>query len=109
MKFLSLLCIFLFAGLWGFCIKKLLPNEIADGNNNKFDERESRILLEVFSNTLVWVVYALLFSLLIKITGLADFNKMLFVNYQEIGYLIIILALFLTNYFYIKRKYTVKG
>ncbi|GGB03591.1 hypothetical protein ERX37_01285 [Macrococcus hajekii] len=109
MKTLGFISIIIFTGAWGFLTKKFLPNDMIDGNNNKFDERETKILLEVASNTLVWIVYALLFSILSKLVGLSNLDKMRFPHYPEIYFIILIGILFLFNLFYVRNKYSVKG
>lgn len=80
-----------------------------EGTSKKYDERETKILLEVFSNTFIWIVYAMLLSLILKLTGLADLNRGWFPELQEIFYIILSILIFTFNYFYIKTKYTVKG
>ncbi|WP_414052483.1 hypothetical protein [Macrococcus animalis] len=109
MKLIGLVCILIFAGLWGFGIKKILPNDMIDGNNNKIDERTSKILLEVFSNTLVWVVYALLLNIILKLFKLGNPEKTMFPDYPEVFYLVLILVIFLMNLLYTKSKYSAKG
>lgn len=109
MKVLGFICIFLFAGLWGFVIKKVLPKDMIEGNNNKIDERSSRILLEVFSNTLVWVVYALLISIILKLFKLGNPDKAILPEFPEVSYLLIIIVIFFMNLLYTKNKYSAKG
>lgn len=100
------LLVFLFACIWGFVTKIYLPKEINDSTNKNFDERQSKILLEVFSNTLVWTVYALILAILLRLTGLSDNRKLWFSDYPEVGYILIIIVLFVINLFYIRNKYS---
>ncbi|MHA6726365.1 hypothetical protein D6861_010435 [Macrococcoides caseolyticum] len=109
MNIIGLAIVTIFIFIWTFITKKFLPNEMTDGNNKKYDERETKILLEVFSNTFVWLVYAMLLSLILKLAGLSDFDKAWFPKMPEIYYIIISIFIFTFNYFYIKTKYTVKG
>ncbi|MEK4758612.1 hypothetical protein CW676_11775 [Macrococcoides caseolyticum] len=109
MNIIGLIIVTIFVFIWTFITKKFLPNELVEGNNKKFDERETKILLEVFSNTFVWLVYAMLLSLILKLSGLSNFDKAWFPNMPEIYYIILTICIFTFNYFYIKTKYTVKG
>lgn len=109
MKILGLIAVAIFIFIWTYVIKKYLPKEMSEGDNKKFDERESEILLEVFSNTLIWIVYALLLGIILKMFNLAHPEKMILPNYPEVGYLIFIIIIFLMNLLYTKNKYSAKG
>ncbi|MGK0554356.1 hypothetical protein [Macrococcus capreoli] len=109
MKIIGLICVFVFASLWGIGIKMLLPKDMIEGNNSKIDERTSKILLEVFSNTLVWVVYALLMSIILKIFNLGNPERAIIPNYPEVSYLLIIIVIFIMSLLYTKNKYSAKG
>ncbi|ULG72219.1 hypothetical protein [Macrococcus brunensis] len=109
MKILSFIIIFIFAAGWGYFTKIFLPKDINDGISKKYDERQTKILLEVFSNTLVWLIYAFLLSILLKLVGISNIEKMWFFHYPEIFYIILAIVLFLFNLIYTKKKYSAEG
>lgn len=109
MNIFGLICIFIFSVLWTFITKKYLPKDIIEGTNKKIDERQTKIILEAFSYTLVWTVYALILAIILKLFGIGHPEKRIFPEYPEVSYLIIIIIMLLFSFVYTKYKYSAKG
>lgn len=99
-----------FGFIWNTIINWFLPTILSDVRNKKYDERQSKMFVEVFAKTLVWTIFSLICVILFKFMGVTNEHKnvftLFFSNYPEIHYLIIIGGLLVIFYFHTKKKYS---
>lgn len=111
MKFIIMLLVFfLFGFFWVALTNKYLPTVLSDVNNKKYDERQTKMFVEIFAKTLVWVIYSNIIGLLLKIFGNTDLDRNIltrtFKHYPEGSNLVIIAILLLIFYYHTKKKYS---
>lgn len=111
MKVTSIIIIFLFSVLWTWLTHNLLPSNISNINGRKskrYDEREKIVFAEVLAKSFVGIIYFVLFALLLRIVGVTDDSRNLLLKFPEASIIVVALLFLVTNYFFVKRKYTVK-
>lgn len=68
------------------------------------------MFIEILAKSFIWIIYSMLFSLLLKFTGLTpNIEKTWFSQYLEAFFIIVALILVIYNYFSTNKKYTSKG
>lgn len=112
MKILAYIGFFIFSVSWSIVTTALLPAESVDGrkkDDTKYDERQRRMFLEIFARTFVWVVYAMLSSVFLRLFGIykkVSESLFIFKDYPELLYILLGLLFLVMNYFSVKKKYT---
>ncbi|PNZ77860.1 hypothetical protein CD111_03615 [Mammaliicoccus stepanovicii] len=111
LKLIFFIAIILFSIIWTISTNKFLPREVIDNNqsHNQYDERQSKIIIEVLARSFVWMVQACLLFLVFRIFGFWDMKNSLINSYPEVIFLTIALIQLIFNYFSVSKKYSVKG
>lgn len=94
--------------LWSFITTKYLPSSVTGvkQKNKHIDERQVRMYHEIFSRTLINMVYFLLVTLFIRLFY-SNQPKFEFISkYPEIIILVALFIFIFINYRSVKRKYT---
>lgn len=111
-EFNSFYYYFNFSCLWTAITNKYLPSETLDkkGQQDRYDERQRKMFIEILAKSFIWIVYCMLFTLVLKFTGLSpSIEGSWFSQYPEIFFIIVALFLMLFNYYTTNKKYTSKG
>ncbi|GEP83593.1 membrane protein [Staphylococcus piscifermentans] len=111
MKVTSIIIVVLFSFIWSWLTRNLLPSNISDVKGRKskrYDEREKIMFAEVFAKSFVGIIYFVLFALLLRIIGISEDSRNLFLKFPEATIIVVALLLLVVNYFLVKRKYTVR-
>lgn len=104
-----IITIIAFFFMWRGIHRFFLPSEIVDvKNESNYDERQSKIFMEVFAKSFVGLVFVLSISFIFRTSGLVDANRSLIGKYPEGVFLVITLVMVVLSYFSIKQKYTSK-
>ena len=112
MKLIPFIVILIFSCLWTAITNKFLPSETLDKKSQQdiYDERQRKMFIEILAKSFIWIIYCMLFSLLLKFTGLTpNIEKSWFSQYPEVFFIIVALILVIYNYFSTNKKYTSKG
>lgn len=112
MNWIPFIVILIFSILWTFITNKFLPSETLDkkSQQDRYDERQRKIFIEVLAKSFIWIIYSMLFLSLLKFTRLfKTVEESWFSQYPEIFFIIIGLFLMVFNYFTTNKKYTSKG
>ncbi|MBF0812424.1 hypothetical protein IR133_01735 [Staphylococcus saprophyticus] len=108
MNFIFFIGILVFSCFWTWLTNKFLPAETLDKNKSqsRYDERQSKMFIEILAKSFIWLIYSLLFLLLLRVFGWFDVEGALISTYPEIIFILIGLFLLVFNYFMTKKKYT---
>ncbi|MEB5782297.1 hypothetical protein MXL20_00200 [Staphylococcus pseudoxylosus] len=108
MNFIFFIGVLVFSCFWTWFTNKFLPAETLDKNKSqsRYDERQSKMFIEILSKSFIWLIYSLLFLLLLRIFGWFEVEGALTSTYPEIIFILIGLFLLVFNYFMTKKKYT---
>lgn len=112
MNLIPFIIILIFSCLWTAITNKYLPSETLDkkGQQDRYDERQRKMFIEILAKSFIWIVYCMLFTLVLKFTVLSPrIEGSWFSQYPEIFFIIIALFLMLFNYYTTNKKYTSKG
>lgn len=110
MNILLLVVVFIFSWIWTVITNKFLPKETLDQpkGRSKYDERQSKMFIEILAKSFIWLMYSLMFSVIISTFGWFDKEKALISKYPDIIFLAIGVFLLLFNYLTTRSKYTFK-
>lgn len=97
------IALLLLIGIFIFFIKYLT----LDTPTKVYDERKQRILIEVFSNTLIYLIAIWFIIIIFKTIGFKNLDFDFLNEYKEVGNLGLTLALLVINYISINKKYNV--
>ncbi|MEB6412863.1 hypothetical protein [Staphylococcus saprophyticus] len=102
--------VLIFSCIWTWFTNKFLPKETLDQHQgrSKYDERQSKMFVEILAKSFIWLVYCLLFIFILRTFGWFDMDGALISTYPEIIFLVIGLFLLLFNYLTTRSKYTFK-
>ncbi|RIN12629.1 hypothetical protein [Staphylococcus warneri] len=92
--------------------QKYLPSETLDkkGQQDRYDERQRKMFIEILAKSFIWIVYCMLFTLVLKFICLSlSIEGSWFFQYPEIFFIIVALFLMLFNYYTTNKKYISKG
>lgn len=108
MSIMLFIGVLLFSCFWTCITNKFLPAETLDKNKSqsRYDERQSKMFIEILAKSFIWLIYSLLFLLLLRVFGWFDAEGALTSTYPEIIFILIGLFLLIFNYFTTKKKYT---
>ncbi|MCD8785420.1 hypothetical protein [Staphylococcus gallinarum] len=112
MNLIPFIIIFAFSCLWSAITNKYLPSETLDKkrHQDRYDERQRKMFIEILAKSFIWIIYCMLFTLLLRFTGLSpSLEGSWFSQYPEIFFIIAGLLLLAFNYFTTNKKYTAKG
>ncbi|MBZ8174538.1 hypothetical protein [Staphylococcus delphini] len=112
MKLIPFIIILVFSCLWTVVTRKYLPAETLDmkDNQNRYDERQSKIFIEILAKSFIWIIYCMLFTLLLRVIGLSPhIENSWFSQYPEIFFVLVALVIVVFNYFTTNKKYTSKS
>ncbi|NWK85337.1 hypothetical protein HYE69_11020 [Staphylococcus sp. GSSP0090] len=110
MNFLLFGVVLIFSCVWTAVTNKFLPKEALDQpkGRSKYDERQSKMFIEILAKSFIWLVYSLMFIFILRIFGWFDIDGALISTYPEIIYLAIGIFLLIFNYLTTRSKYTFK-
>ncbi|RXK17770.1 hypothetical protein [Macrococcus sp. DPC7161] len=97
------IALLLLIGIFIFFIKYLT----LDAPTKVYDERKQRILIEVFSNTLIYLIAIWFIIIIFKTIGFKNLDFDFLNEYKEVANLGLTLALLVINYISINKKYNV--
>lgn len=102
--------ILIFSCVWTMLTNKFLPKETLDQpkGRSKYDERQSKMFIEVLAKSFIWLMYSLIFIVILRTFGLFKMDGTLMSTYPEIIFLAIGMFLLLFNYLTTRSKYTFK-
>ena len=112
MNLIPFIIILIFSCLWTAITNKYLPSETLDtkGHQDRYDERQRKMFIEILAKSFIWIIYCMLFSLLLRFTGLTPTLKNTwFSQYPEVFFIIAVILLVAFNYYTTNKKYTSKG
>lgn len=112
MNLIPFIIILIFSCLWTAITNKYLPSETLDKKRqqDRYDERQRKMVIEILAKSFIWIIYCMLFTLLLKFTGLSpNLKGNWFSQYPEIFFMITSLFLMAFNYYTTNKKYTSKG
>ncbi|MCI2773891.1 hypothetical protein [Staphylococcus petrasii] len=103
--------VLIFGIIWTIFTNKFLPKETyqAKGTDTTgYDERQRTMFLEIFAKTFVGLVYTFFIALILKIFALYQGRHTIypFNEFPELGYILIVALLLISNYLIVKKKYT---
>ncbi|WP_368880190.1 hypothetical protein [Staphylococcus haemolyticus] len=112
MNLIPFIIILIFSFLWTAITNKYLPSETLDtkGHQDRYDERQRKMFIEILAKSFIWIIYCMLFTLLLRLIGLTpNLEKTWFSQDPEIFFIIAAILLMAFNYFTTNKKYTSKG
>ncbi|GEQ06610.1 hypothetical protein EKQ61_04465 [Staphylococcus gallinarum] len=112
MNLIPFIVILIFSYLWTALTNKYLPSETLDkkGQQDRYDERQRKMFIEILAKSFIWIIYCMLFTLLIRLIGLTpNIEKTWFSQYPEIFFIVAAIYLWLLITLLQIKKYTSKG
>lgn len=109
MTLIPFIIILIFSCLWTTITNKYLLSETLDKKRqqDRYDERQRKMFIEILAKSFIWIIYCMLFTLLLRFTGLSpNLEGSWFSQYPEIFFMIVSLFLMLFNYYTTKKIYT---
>lgn len=72
MNLIPFIIILIFSCLWTAITNKYLPSETLDrkGHQDRYDERQRKMFIEILAKSFIWIIYCMLFTLLLRLIGL---------------------------------------
>lgn len=86
MNLIPFIIILIFSCLWTAITNKYLPSETLDkkGQQDRYDERQRKMFIEILAKSFIWIVYCMLFTLVLKLQVCHQVLKDLgFLNIQK--------------------------
>ncbi|MHD0396510.1 hypothetical protein ACY2DA_01310 [Staphylococcus simulans] len=95
-----------FAFAWRGFLKNYMPSEAVDiQTESHYDERQTKIILEVLAKTFIITIFIITFGLLNRTLGLVSPHSLIS-KYPEAVFLVITAGTLIYNYQAVKRKYS---